>query len=167
MKKNAFRSEILECDFCDFNCCKQSEWNRHLLTRKHENRTKLNAKNAENATPSYACKNCKREYKARNSLWYHEHKCVVTETNANKELLNLICEQTKTMEKITNQNAELHKQNCELVNKALELCKPVTNTIVNQTNNNNQKFNINVFLNETCKDAINFSDFIKNIDVSY
>jgi len=54
------------------------------------------------------------------------------------------------------------------VNKALELCRSInTNTTINQTTNNNQKFNINVFLNETCKGAINFSDFIKNIQISY
>ena len=80
----------------------------------------------------------------------------------NAGLLNLICEQTKTMEKIANQNAELQKQNADLVNKALELCKPVT---INQTNNN--KFNINIFLNEQCKDAINFADFIKSIEISH
>ena len=71
----------------------------------------------------------------------------------------------KTMEKITNQNAELQKQNNELVSKTLELCKH-NNTTINQTNNN-QRFNINLFLNEECKDAINFSDFIKNIEITH
>jgi hypothetical protein len=61
-------------------------------------------------------------------------------------------------------------QNNDTVNKALDLCKSInTNTTIIQTNNqtNNQKFNINLFLNETCKDAINFSDFMKNIHISY
>ena len=50
----------------------------------------------------------------------------------------------------------------------MECCKPISNnTTINQTNNNNQKFNINIFLNEQCKDAINFADFIKNIEISH
>ena len=100
--------------------------------------------------------------------------------NISVGLLNLICEQTKTMEKIANQNAEqtktlekmvnqnaeLQKQNTELVNKALELCKPGVTTINNNIKNDNKSFNINIFLNEQCKDAINFSDFVKNIEIS-
>jgi hypothetical protein len=125
------------------------------------------------------CRKCDKPYKARNSLWYHENKCAVKPTSTekiNEGLMNLICEQTKAMEKITSHNTELQKQslelqklNTELVSKTLELCKPVNNnnTTITQTNNNNQKFNINVFLNETCKDAINFSDFVKNIQISY
>jgi hypothetical protein len=71
--------------------------------------------------------------------------------------MNLICEQTKLIEKVVNHNSEL----------VSNLCKSNNNTTtINQTTNNN-RFNINVFLNETCKDAINFSDFIKNIQVSY
>ncbi len=168
MPKNA---ETYYCEKCDFKCCKQSNWNTHLSTRKHAIRTNLNDFNAEKTTSLYVCKKCNKEYKARNSLWYHETKCSLDTTKlekVNEELLSLICEQTKAMEKITSQNVELQKQNTELVSKTLELCKPITNnTTINQTTNNNQRFNINVFLNEKCKDAINFSDFVKNIQISY
>ena len=172
-------TDKLECKLCDFKCCRPAELSRHLLTRKHQNRTTLNENNTSVATPSFVCKKCDKTYKARNSLWYHENKCSVKPTSVekiNEGLLNLICEQTKAMEKITNHNTELQKQsfelqkqNTELVSKTLELCKPVinNNTTITQTNNNNQKFNINLFLNETCKDAINFSDFVKNIQISY
>jgi hypothetical protein len=59
-------------------------------------------------------------------------------------------------------------QNADIMNKVIECCKTTTQTTINQTNNNNQtnKFNINVFLSEQCKDAINFSDFIKSIEVT-
>jgi hypothetical protein len=59
-------------------------------------------------------------------------------------------------------NSELHKQSNELQKQVIELCK---NGTTNNTNCHN-KFNINVFLNDKCKDAINLSDFIKNIEVS-
>jgi hypothetical protein len=140
-----------------------SNWSKHILTAKHLN----NIKNAEKSATSCLLSENIEDMDSNNQIM----------KNINTGLLNLICEQTKTMEKIANQNAEqtktmekianqnaeLQKQNAELVNKALELCKPVT---INQTNNNNNKFNINVFLNEQCKDAINFTDFIKNIEVS-
>jgi hypothetical protein len=168
MKKNAENADEFICKGCDFKCCKLSEWSRHILTRKHQNRTNLNEKTPKSAAACFKCKKCNKEYKARNSLWYHENKCdtkPLTVEKINENLLTLICEQTKTMEKIANQNAELQKQNTELVSKTLELCKQ-TSTTINQTNNN-QRFNINLFLNEECKDAINFADFIKNIQITH
>ena len=176
MNSYAENADKFNCEQCNVKCCKQSDWDRHVLTRKHQNRTTTNQNYADKL---FVCKKCDKTYKARNSLWYHENKCSVKPTSVekiNEGLLNLICEQTKAMEKITNHNTELQKQsfelqkqNTELVSKTLELCKPVinNNTTITQTNNNNQKFNINLFLNETCKDAINFSDFVKNIQISY
>ena len=172
MPKNA---DIFKCEHCDFKCSKQSNWSTHLLTRKHQNRMKLNEKNEVTAAPSFVCKKCDKSYKARNSLWYHENKCslkpVVTE-KINADLIERILDDRQ---RILDDNAELRnfimeqsKMTTETVNKALELCKPVNNnTTINQTNNNNQRFNINLFLNEQCKDAINFSDFVKNIQISY
>jgi hypothetical protein len=81
--------------------------------------------------------------------------------NQNNELKNFIIEQASEHKKET---AEIVNKVIEQTNKVLDTVKP-SNTTIN-TNNNNQKFNINMYLNEQCKDAINFSDFIKNIEVS-
>ena len=175
MPKNA---DIFKCEHCDFKCCKQSNWSTHLLTRKHQNRMKLNEKNEVTAAPSFVCKKCDKSYKARNSLWYHENKCSLKPVVAEKINVDLIERILDDRQRILDDNAELRnfimeqsKMTTETVNKALELCKPVNNnnnnTTINQTNNNNQRFNINLFLNEQCKDAINFSDFVKNIQISY
>ena len=159
MKKNAENAEDFYCKYCDFRCCKLSDWTRHTLTRKHQNRTILNEKTPKNATSSYACKKCNKSYKARNSLWYHESKCKDNQRllSDNLELRNFIIEQSKLT--------------AELVNKALETCKNTNTSIVNNNNNNNSnsnnKFNINLFLNEQCKDAFNFTEFVKNIEISY
>jgi hypothetical protein len=82
--------------------------------------------------------------------------------NQNNELKNFIIEQSIEHKKDT---TEIVNKVIEQTNKVIENNKP---TVINQTNNqnNNQKFNINVFLNEQCKDAMNFSDFIKGIEVS-
>jgi hypothetical protein len=82
--------------------------------------------------------------------------------NQNNELKNFIIEQASEHKKETN---EIVNKVIEQTNKVLETVKP-SNTNITATTNNNQKFNINVFLNETCKNAINFSDFIKQLEVS-
>ena len=167
-----------KCVTCDYICCKKSDMTKHELTRKHQNRTNRTQNVAES---KLMCEYCNKEYKARNSLWYHERKCKIERQNEktlehakspyleiinkllsdNMELKNFIIEQSKSTADTMNKVIE---QNSDMMNKVIESSKT---TVINQTNNqNNQKFNINVFLNEQCKNAINFSDFIKSIEVS-
>jgi hypothetical protein len=172
-------AENYKCVACDYICCKKSDMAKHEMTRKHQSRTNRTQNIAE---LKLTCEYCNKEYKARNSLWYHERKCKVERQNEktleqekspyleiinkllsdNMELKNFIIEQSKATSDTMNKVIE---QNADIMNKAIETNKT---TVINQTNNqnNNQKFNINVFLNEQCKDAINFSDFIKSIEVS-
>ena len=160
-------AEKFQCEPCEYTCCKKSDMNKHILTRKHQNRINRIELIKKVATPKYVCSQCNKEYTARNSLWYHQKKCTpkneVIETTApvpahtNDILIrDLIAQNKEMMALLITQNKELHK------------AIPISTTI-NQTtnNNNNQRFNINLFLNETCKDAINFSDFVKNIQISY
>ena len=63
------------CDNCDFKCSKKSNYEKHLLTSKHQKGILLNKKTQKpikNAIDNFICKKCNKEYKARNSLWYHE-----------------------------------------------------------------------------------------------
>ena len=155
-------AEKFQCEPCEYTCCKKSDMNKHNLTRKHQNRINRIELINKVATHKYVCSQCNKEYTARNSLWYHLKKCTTKnetiETNVpvNKNDLlirELIATNKEMMALLITQGKELQK------------CP----TTINQTtnNNNNQRFNINVFLNETCKDAINFSDFVKNIQISY
>ena len=59
------------CDICDYTCSKTSDMSKHILTRKHKNRTNVEPKLSQ----TFSCKRCGKEYCARNSLWYHERKC--------------------------------------------------------------------------------------------
>jgi hypothetical protein len=87
-------------------------------------------------------------------------KLYVANVNAeNQELRNFIIEQSKQHAATIN---DIVEKNAEALNKVVQTCKSTT---INNTQNN--KFNINVYLNETCKDAINFSEFLENIEVSY
>jgi hypothetical protein len=85
----------------------------------------------------------------------------------NVELRNFIVEQSKiTAELMTRTIDKVMEQNTEVITKALESNKN-TSIVNNNTNNSNNKFNINLFLNEQCKDAFNFTEFVKNIEISY
>ena len=166
MKKSPEIANKYVCEPCDYKCCKQSEWSKHILTSKHKNRTNKGILEQEISKPQvFMCKYCNKKYAARNSLWYHEIKCNTSKQNEpiadtsiimrliqqNDDFKNLLVEQNKTI-------IDSHSQ-------MIELCK---NGIVNTTNNNtvnshNKTFNLQVFLNEDCKDAMNINEFIESI----
>jgi len=140
--KKCQKMPIYECEICDFKCSKYSNLQTHLSTRKHQNRTKLNKKMPKNADIIFTCKNCGKYYKARNSLWYHEQKCEVSkEPPISQELVKAILQQNKS----------LHQTLLTLsTNKPASI-------------NSSKTFNLNFFLNETCKNAMNISDFVSMI----
>jgi hypothetical protein len=157
-------AKIYECNYCDYKCCKSSDYNKHINTTKHKNRTKLNVleqKVAENRQ-GFICKNCNKFYNARNSLWYHEQKCKEINNQESKEPDNNLIE-------------FLINENKELKNMVMEVCKQIQPSNINYNNNynnnsnntinNNKTFNLQVFLNETCKDAMNITDFVNSIQL--
>jgi len=157
MKKAPFYAKLFECKSCDFKCSKKSDWNRHLFTAKHLNRINLEQISAKKSD-IFTCVFCSKEYKHRNSLWYHNKKCkepTVAEVFANNNT-----------QQITELMLKMIEQNQDLTHKIVELTKNSV-SITNYTNvNSNNKFNLNVFLNEECKDAINISDFVSSLVVS-
>jgi hypothetical protein len=160
------------CKTCDYRCFKKQHLEQHYNTIKHKilNGNQMETRNNDSAI---RC-GCGKAYKNRSGLWKHAKICNV---NANSDethvLSNLVKELIINTKELAKQNQESQQQNKELINQNQELQKHVleitksTHTVINTTNNNNQRFNINVFLNEQCKDAINFSDFVKNIQISY
>jgi len=160
MKKTPKNADIFECKKCTFKCCKESDWDRHVLTSKHKNRTNLNKKTPKNAENIFTCQNCNKTYNARNSLWYHKQKCVQTENVDNYFPLE------SDTNVLTSLMIEMVKSNGDLQKQMLEVCKNGTTNINNTMNNSNNKtFNLQVFLNETCKDAMNIMDFVDSIKI--
>ena len=166
--KEPKRAKIFECTICDFKCSKIGNFNRHLSTRKHKILTNTDKKEPKRAT-TFDC-DCGKSYKHRQSLHAHKKTCTfkepclietVNETNENLESKELSSIMTVDNKIDANLLLDLIKQNTELQKQLM-----TTNQTINNTINNNQKFNINVFLNEQCKNAINFSDFIENIQLS-
>lgn len=168
MKKTPKNPKKFECIKCAFITSNKKDYTRHLTTAKHKNRTELNNFTPKNPKNEFCCEICNKTFNARNSLWYHKKKC-----NVDNLSFNLVDENSETIPQKNSVNTmmELIKQNQEFKeliveqNKQLiELAqKPTTLNNNNQTINNNQKFNLNFFLNEQCKDAINMSDFLENM----
>jgi len=173
---------IFVCKSCDFKCCKQQDYTRHISTRKHQLRTTLNEKNSQNI---FQCKSCEKIYKARNSLWYHEQKCpkrdflkpddgsflnngsnldinfIMNIIKQNQEFKDLIIDQQQDVQRQIRQQQESQKQIMEMVKNA-----PTSHIINNhQKITNNTQFNLNFFLNETCKDAMNIYQFMESIQI--
>jgi hypothetical protein len=170
-------SKFFFCESCNYKCSKQSEFVKHNLTNKHkilQNPTSIN--NDKN----YACK-CGKLYKHSSTLYAHNKKCFQKEKNENNEndekenaneiileiengisselILNIIQQNQEFKDLLVEQN----KQNNELQKQMLQVIK--NGTINNNINSNNKTFNLQVFLNETCKDAMNIMDFVDSIKI--
>jgi hypothetical protein len=160
------------CETCDYRCFKKQHLEQHYNTIKHKilNGNRMETKNNDT---TIRC-GCGKTYRNRSGMWKHTKICNVKSQDDDTHVLsNLVKELIINTKELAKQNQESQQQNKELINQNQELQKHVleitksTHTVINTTTNNNQKFNINLFLNETCKDAINFSDFIKNIQITY
>jgi hypothetical protein len=152
------------CEYCDYKTYSTKDFNKHLITGKHKNRTKLNVleqKIPENPK-EYICKNCNKFYNARNSLWYHEQKCIENKNEFNEPNIteNNLIDKDDLIIQLLKQNTKL----MEILENGTHNNINSTN-IVNNNNNNNKTFNLHVFLNETCKDAMNITDFVNSIQL--
>jgi hypothetical protein len=159
------------CELCDYNTCRQSQFDRHLLTLKHKNRVDYNKNTTKyNKKSSNICE-CGKEYNHRASLYNHQKRCsyraeLKPELNVPKISSDMI---VKLIQDNNDIRANLLKENLELRNQLNEQHKQITEMIPRIGNNNNtlkQKFNINVFLNEKCKDALSMDEFIEKIEIS-
>jgi len=149
------------CEACNYKCCKKSEWIRHTLTIKHINTTNYNQKSPEIATKEYTC-SCGKIYNHRSSLFNHKKKCNITITP--KSIYNKnIGPESDSLSLLV---IELIKSNQELQKQMLEVCKN-SNSTINNNNSHNKTFNMQFFLNEQCKDAMNIMDFVDTFKLEF
>jgi hypothetical protein len=156
-----------KCEKCHYICSNLTNFNKHLSTDKHKARQCSD--NAPQCCITYTC-DCGNNYKHRQSFNRHTKVCNYTNDTVNTSTDNLpppptidaalVLELLKQNQEFKTLILEQNKQMMELANKAGN-----TNCNNNNTTNNN-KFNLNVFLNETCKDAITMDDFINSIEVT-
>jgi len=159
MKKTPKNAENFVCEKCAFVCSKKSEWDRHIARPKHLESTFGNQKTPKNA--ENICTACSSSYKHRSGLWKHKKVCNVVVPE--KEIIDLLIKENSEFKNIV---LEMVKSNGDLQKQMIEVCKN-SNTItqINNNNSHNKTFNLQVFLNEQCKDAMNISEFVNTFDL--
>jgi len=163
------RATYFKCDKCNYITHNRYDYKKHCQTLKHKQEIIIDdfSINIENSK-KYICSFCNKSYKDNSGLWKHKKICkeiseeLISNTNVQNlssqitpELILSVLEQNK---ELTNLVVEQHKTIVELAKNGQ------SNTISNNTiNSNNKTFNLQVFLNETCKDAMNITDFVDSL----
>jgi hypothetical protein len=184
-KKSAKIRKEFVCVSCVYNTCDKKDYTKHINTTKHKNNTNVDivltnieekSANLNAKTYEIVC-NCGKKYKSRQGLYAHKKKChnenkqdekitnAINATNATNDSNNQLTLTNDLIIKLLNDNKEMREIIIKQQDQISELLPKIGNNFITNNNNNN-KFNIQVFLNERCKDAINMSDFIKSIQVS-
>ncbi len=152
------------CCFCDYSTCRKSQYERHLTTRKHKMITNDYKKVPEKITSKHVCE-CGKQYKHRQGLYTHKKTCNFKKENLEnfkkENLEDDILEKGKKIE--NDDNVDYKELFLKAMEKNDELVSKIVEMAPNIGNNNNNKFNINVFLNDKCKDALNLMDFVDSL----
>ena len=167
------------CKPCDYSTSKKSSFHKHITTRKHTLLTSVN--NELTAIDAlHTCSICNKTYKSRVGLWKHSKLCgiqtintiVCLEHDTPSENMIVIPKYEHDISQLTNLVIDVVKNNSDFQKQMLEMCKNMQSTIISNTNCNNNNnvsttnnFNLQVFLNEYCKDAMNISEFIESFDL--
>jgi len=153
------------CERCDFKCCKKSNYDKHILTLKHKNNDNGLQKNAEKMLgKKYKC-NCGKEYVHRQGLYAHKKICITQEIQGeqNDNIIELFIKENSDFKSLM---FEMMKNNTNLQSQMLELCKNSNHTTHNN-NSHNKTFNMQFFLNEQCKDAMNITEFVDSFQLQF
>ena len=143
------------CETCDYSTCKKSSYDKHISTVKHLDyiqTTKSFSKVAQ-----YIC-NCGKKYMHHSSLWKHKKNCNYEDDDIVDASNNLIMELLK-------QNNEFKELLVEQNKNMMEIAGKIGNTNCHNTNTKTNNFNLQLFLNEKCKDALNIDDFVNQIQL--
>jgi hypothetical protein len=164
------------CDSCDYNTARKSQYARHLSTSKHqkrENASKMLGNASENVPKSskqFEC-SCGKIYKHDSSYYKHKKTCKNASTQHemvfNKDFVMMVLKQNsevlKANQEVLKENSELKNIIVDTQNQMMEVIKNGTHNTT--TNSHNKTFNLQFFLNETCKDAMNITDFVNSIQL--
>ena len=171
-KKTPKNAKKFHCIKCDFKCSKQSDFNRHCLTAKHKMETFGNRMETQKTPDSLQC-DCGKMFSSKSGLWKHKKKCknaenvlsshIICESPppaSNMEMMfEKMCQQNMDLQSAMIEEREEHKKEIEKLSEQISKISTVTN---NKTTNNN-KFNLNFFLNTQCKDAMSIQSFMENL----
>ena len=165
-----------KCEKCNYITQRKSQYDRHILTAKHI-RIHENTENSSKKFKIYKCDICNNEYKFHSGLWKHKKTCSYEEHNNVTDDIQVeepvndanpdtdVKVLSNTIFELVKQNNEFKQLLIEQNHKMMEMAGNMGNNNNNTVNSNN-KFNLNVFLNEKCKNAMTLKDFVKSINIS-
>ena len=188
--KSANKTPSFLCKLCDFTSNKKSDYLRHVNTKKHmmvtnDNNGNMNGNNLHTKnTPLHECSNCNAKYKHASGLSRHKKICTYIYTYTNENTVVAISDdQTSTSTILVEKQDDmpdmkeliiaLMTQNQNMQKQMLEMMPQLGNTTNNNTmsnshnNNKTNNFNVNMFLNEHCQNAMNISDFIESLPITH
>jgi len=154
------------CKTCDFICSKQCDWSRHLLTRKHKNGDTLvtigDIFTPKNAKAEYVCE-CGSTYKYRQGISRHRKTCFIHQGTSDIQSDKM----TPAFEIDKEMLIKLLLKNQDVMEKMIELMPQIgNNSNYSHNTNSNNNFNIQMFLNDHCKNAMNLTDFIESLPIT-
>ena len=160
------------CSVCDYRTSKKSSYGNHLISAKHKKQSNGNLLETKGSeimpklcSPSFCCETCLKDFKTRSGLWKHSKNCIYEEDV--KSTIETHDKKDELIMMLVKQNSELIKEHSDVKQLILEIAKNGTHNTTNNnnthTNSHNKTFNLQVFLNETCKDAMNIMDFVDSI----
>jgi len=166
--KKDLKNRNYECIYCQYITNNKTKYEVHITTAKHKINeyrqqigNKKGQKNRKYNKNDFLCNCCNKQYKSRVSLWKHNKKCISIEENGEPEEIKIPTLTPEIFMEVLNQSKELQNVIIEQNKKLLELTsKP------NMVNSNNKNFNLQFFLNETCKDAMNIADFVNSLTLT-
>jgi hypothetical protein len=155
---------IFYCNICDYYASRKYHFDRHLLSPKHTKSTNDNETGVKGVKwAKYDCPNCKKIFNDRSGLWRHKKKCIVKNDNS------VHIDKDEIIKYLMKENGEFKELLMEQNKMVMKVCEKNSidiNNINNTTiNSNNKTFNLNVFLNEQCKDAMNIMDFVDSLKI--
>ena len=151
------------CQKCDYGTCKKSSYDDHLLSNKHI-KSMISNEILPKICSNFICQNCNRKYKDNSGLWRHKKKCTVNESEPD-ELNEQQNESVDLIKYLMKENSEFKQMIIEQNKQMIEISKNNSITNNGNINSNNKTFNLQVFLNETCKDAMNIMDFVNSLKI--
>jgi hypothetical protein len=163
-------SFIFFCEKCEYGTSKKSNINNHYATAKHM-KSIVSNENKPKTSSNYICQNCNKIYKDPSGLWRHKKNCKSVNNEENNIINEDLQDKDQLIMMLIKQNSELIKETSDFKNmiidqnkQMIELAKNAGNNCNNiTTNSHNKAFNLQFFLNETCKDAMNIMDFVDSI----
>jgi len=167
--KSQEKPQKYKCENCVYITNNKKDYKKHLTTRKHEKIS--NGSIMEDKKPQEFICICGKKYKNHGGLWKHKKICkndkdnatLGSSTNTLTVIVSLFQDQLKENKELKELIIEQNKQNLELQKQMIEMAKNKSITMNNSNNTTNNKFNLQFFLNEQCKDALNIMDFVNSL----